>query len=185
MRAIVLSFALSLSLFALLALDVHTGLGPAVAPVAVGVGVVAASALHGDVTWLTVSFGALSPLALSLVARRGRIDAVVALATLLWAAPRFALAAGTPAQRSLALAAAAAVGASVVAGLVVAAYGDADVATRFGACVFAGAALALASLPSRRAPDAPADVPAPAASDGPADVPDPVAPKEPAPEKAG
>lgn len=181
MRALVLSFALSLSLFALLALDVHTGLGPAVAaPVAVGVGVVAASAIHGDVTWLTVAFGALSPLSLSLVARRGRLDVAVALATLLWAAPGFALAAGTAAPRSLALPATASLGASIVAGLVVAAYGDADVATRLGACVFAGAALALASLSSRRTPDAPA-----AAPDTPTAVPDAGAPKEPASEKSG
>lgn len=181
MRALVLSFALSLSLFALLALDVHTGLGPAVAaPVAVGVGVVAASALHGDVTWLTVSFGALSPLALSLVARRGRLDAGVALAALLWAAPRFVLAAGTTAQRGLALPGAAALAASVVAGLVVAAYVDADVTTRLGATVFAGAALALASLPARRAPDAPE-----AAPDPPVAAPDATTPEAPASEKAG
>jgi hypothetical protein len=143
------SFALALLLAALLVTWVNlraAGLDPLLAaPASVAVGIAAALAVQGGVNWLAVAVGAVSALASGWLESWSPWLALGALC-LLWLVPR-ALLARTRAD--LAVASGAALGAAVLASVVVTRYTGAPLVMHLASCVFAGAALAMAALVGR------------------------------------
>lgn len=178
MKPLLLSLGLGACLAALLSLGVSHGDGALLAaPTAVAVGVVAASALFGELNWLTVCCGALSPLAWTLLATRFRVDVGIAACLLLWAAPLWSSA---KSQRELLAPVGAAVVSAGVGGVVLANYLRADLEHRLIACLFAGAALAMAtSLAKAITPTAVPEAPAAPEADKPADTTRDATPPEP------
>ena len=140
------SFAIALMLAAILAgqlaLGGHEHSLLLVAPAQVLLGVVAASLLLGELTWLTVIGGAASPLALTWL--QGWSPAVAVAAQCgCWLAPRLWLADSRHKLLSLTVVS---MGAAALAGLVVARFVWAQPLYHFTACVFAGGSLALATV---------------------------------------
>ena len=112
------------------------------APAQVLLGVVAASLLLGELTWLTVIGGAASPLALAWLHGWSTSVGVAALCGC-WLAPRLWLARSHQQLMRLAVVS---MGAATLAGLVVARFIWAQPLYHFTACVFAGGSLALAAV---------------------------------------
>jgi hypothetical protein len=142
MKSVAVALVLSASVMAMLALE-GAGLSPLVsAPIAVLIGIVAASVAAGGLTWLTISFGAASPLLLGWVGPYYPTLSLIAM-TGLWLAPRAWL---TRSQRDLVVLGATAFTGAVVAGLVAYHFAGASFAQHLAACVFAGAALAVSTV---------------------------------------
>lgn len=142
MKSLGVAMVLSAAVMALLALE-GAGLSPLLsAPIAVLIGVVAASVAAGGLTWLTIAFGAASPLLLGWVGPQYPTLSLIAM-TALWLAPRAWL---TRSQRDLVVLAATGLTGAVVAGLVAYHFAGASFAQHLAACVFAGAALAVSTV---------------------------------------
>ena len=112
------------------------------APAAVVLGVVASAGLLGELTWLSVVAGALSPVALTWFGPSSATLAVGAMCAL-WVLPRLGLARDRAELWRMASVSAIAV---ALAGLVTAHYLGASPLYHFTACVFGGATLALATV---------------------------------------
>jgi hypothetical protein len=140
------NIALALLLAAVIAAQIALGGLDAplvvVAPAAVLFGVTAASVLQGDVSWLSIVCGAVSPLALAWLAPLSPSLGMVVMVGL-WLCPRLWLAGS---RRDLALAAAVSALAAVVSGQVAGHFAAALPLYYFTACVFSGATLALAAV---------------------------------------
>ncbi len=145
MKSVSLALVLAALLMSLLSLQQWDTSPWLVAPAAVAIGIAGASSLQGGVSWLSVVFGALSPLAFRWLDPLSSWLAISALC-LLWTAPRIWLARTT---RSLVVLAGAALALSLLAGWIAAAYEFDGVMHVLAACVFSGAALSLATLIAR------------------------------------
>ncbi len=140
------SVALSLLLAAILAgqvalSSVHSPL-LLLAPGAVVLGIVASAGLLGELTWLSVVAGALSPVALTWLGGTSTTLAVGAMCAL-WTLPRLGLARSSTELWRMGVVSAIAV---ALAGLVTAHYVGAGPLYHFTACVFGGATLALGTV---------------------------------------
>lgn len=140
MRNVTLALSLAACLYASLALapDRYPEHVVAAALAAVAVGVAAACAA----AWLPIALGALSPLALAALERRVRLDAAIATLAFLWLSARLSLARE---RRHLVAALVCDAAACWLAGVVVASFAGERASLLVTACVFAGAALALAA----------------------------------------
>jgi hypothetical protein len=140
LRSTLTAFGFAASLFAFASLD---AIGEPVlhAALAVALGVAVTALAYGQLAFVAVTLGALSPLALALLEKHSMVLAVAAL-SFAWLLPRFLLADG----RKLLYLAVASLGAALVTGFVVAGYVDAGWAAQVAACVFAGSCLSLVGL---------------------------------------
>ncbi len=142
MKSIAVALMISAVLVTLLTLG-QLDVSPLIlAPVMVILGVVAASTMAGGLTWLTVVFGAVGTLAFGWL-RPWSLTAALVVVAASWVIPR---AFQTRSHRDLVVFAAAALPASLVAGLVTAYFAQASFVQHLAACVFAGAALAVAHV---------------------------------------
>jgi len=141
-RSIVVALGGAACLFAFAALGELPGGAVARAMVSVLLGIGVAALIYGDRTFVTVSLGAISPLALAALERT---SLAVATATMcaLWLLPRFVLA-GT--LRRFVTLASISIAAACVAGSIFAAYVDAPLAAHAASCVFAGSCLSLVGI---------------------------------------
>jgi hypothetical protein len=142
MKSVALSLLLAAILAGQLALAGFDSPLLLLAPAAVVLGIVASAGLLGELTWLSVVAGALSPVALTWL---GPVSTTLAIAGLcaLWVVPRLGLARDRAELWRMASVSAVAV---VLAGLVTAHYLGAGPLYHFTACVFGGATLALATV---------------------------------------
>jgi hypothetical protein len=108
--------------------------------VLLGIGV--ATLVYGDLTFVTVSLGAISPLALAALERTSLAVATMTMCAL-WLLPRFVLA--DTLRRFITLASVS-IAAACVAGSIFAAYLDAPLPAHAASCVFAGSCLALVGI---------------------------------------
>ncbi len=158
MRTVALSLGLAACLGALYALMSVVGDGALLAaPTSVAIGVLGAAALHGRLDSLAVSLGAPSALAWTWLSARGRFELGAAACLALWTAPGL-IARG--ARRETALPAGLAVAAAWLGGQVLARYLPGPLEAQAAACVFAGAATAMATTvvaPSREPVAPPAE----------------------------
>src|SRR5258706_2965372 len=117
--------------------------GPLVrALVGVTLGTLVTSLAYGQPTWVTVTVGALSPLAFVSIEDRSLGFAAAAMC-FLWVAPRFLLA---ETRRTLAALVGASIVAAAVAGLIFAAYVDSPTSAHLASCIFAGSCLSLVGI---------------------------------------
>jgi hypothetical protein len=142
LRSIFIALAVAGSLFALGWLG-EVPVGALVrAGAGVTIGVLVASIAFGDINWMTVSAGALSPLAFAALEGRS-LGLATAAMCMLWLAPRFVLA---ETRRSLAILVAASATACLVGGFVFAGNIDGELASRLASCVFAGSCVSLVGI---------------------------------------
>jgi hypothetical protein len=142
MRSLALAIVLAVVLAAEIALAGRAGPVLLLAPGAVLFGVLAASCLLGDLTWLSVIAGAASPLVLSALAGESPWLALSGM-TALWLAPRLWL--GRDHKESLAIAATSLLAAGL-AGWITSSFVAAVPLYHLTACVFGGATLALSTV---------------------------------------
>jgi hypothetical protein len=141
LRSTANAIAFAACLLAFASLD---ALGPPIAraAIAVALGTLVTVVAYGHPTFLSVGIGAVSPLLFALIEKRSLGLAASAMC-FAWLLPRLVLA---ESKARLALVAAAAVGASFVAGFTFAAYVDAPWAVHAASCLFAGSCLSLVGL---------------------------------------
>ncbi len=142
MRSIVVALVLAAALVALIALQQLDASRLWVAPAMVLIGVGAACAATGGVTWLAVVFGSVSALSLGWLSGWNPSVALVATSASLLAARGFL----ARSQRDFVVFAATAATAATVAGLVSSHFAAAPLPQHLAACVFAGAALAVSHV---------------------------------------
>ena len=132
LRSTLTAFGFAASLWAFASLD---AIGEPVlrSALAVALGVAVTSLAYGQVAFVAITLGALSPLAFALLEKHSLVLAAASL-TFAWLLPRFVLAD----RRRLPLLAVASIGAALVSGFVFAGYVDAGWAAEGAACVFAG-----------------------------------------------
>jgi hypothetical protein len=142
LRSIFIALALATSLFAWSWLgEVPVG-ALARAGGGVTIGVLTATIVFGDVTWITVAAGALSPLAFTALEPHS-LGIAAAVMCLLWLAPRFVLA---ETRRTLAILVVASATACLIGGFVFAGNIDGQFYARIASCVFAGSCLSLVGI---------------------------------------
>jgi hypothetical protein len=142
MKSVALGLVLAGILAGQIALCGHERMKLLLAPAAVVLSVAAASSLLGELTWLSVVAGAVSPLALAWLSPYSPALALAVMCAL-WLSPRLWLA-RSPQQ--LAGIGAVSVAAAAVAGVVAARFAAAVALYYFAACVFGGSVLALAAV---------------------------------------
>jgi hypothetical protein len=141
-RSIVVALGAAACLFAFAALGELPGGAVARAMVSVLLGIGVAALIYGDRTFVTVSLGAISPLALAALERTSLAVATTTMCTL-WLLPRFVLA---DTRRRFITVASISTAAACVAGAIFAAYVDAPLPAHAASCVFAGSCLALVGI---------------------------------------
>jgi hypothetical protein len=142
LRSIAVALGVAACLFAFAALGELPGGAIARAMVSVFLGIGVTALIYGDGTFLTVSLGAVSPLALTALERTSVAAATTAMCAL-WLLPRLAL---TGTRRRFIVLASISAAAACVAGAIFAAYLDAPLPARAASCVFAGSCLALVGI---------------------------------------
>ncbi len=145
MKSMALASLLAALLLSLVSLKHWNASAWTIAPLMVVVGILGASALQGGLNWLSVMFGAVSPLVQRWIEPSSPWLAVAALC-LLWTAPRICLAQTGRATIALAWAS---IVCSLLSGWVTTAYATDGVVQALAACVFAGAALSIVPLLAR------------------------------------
>ncbi|MBI5536422.1 MAG: hypothetical protein HY898_27115 [Deltaproteobacteria bacterium] len=143
------SIALALLLAALLVVQISlhaSGVDSLlIAPVSVVIGVAAAIVAQGGISWIAVALGAGSSLAFGWLDGWSPVFATAAMC-LLWLAPRVWLA---RTKADLIVGGATALGASALCAVVLVRYASEPLVMHVASCVFAGAALAMATLAGR------------------------------------
>jgi hypothetical protein len=142
LRSLVVALGAAVVLFAFSALGEAPGGAAVRAALSVALGVSAASLVYGEATFAAVAVGAVSPLAFRALEPMSLAGAAAVLA-LLWLAPRFVLA-ETP--KKLTVLAVVSLAAAAIAGIILAAYVAAPLASHAASCVFAGSCLSLVGI---------------------------------------
>jgi hypothetical protein len=142
LRSIFIALAVAASLFAFAWLGEAPGGALVRAGGGVALGVMVATFAYGQITWMTVAAGALSPLAFVALEERS-LGLATASMCILWLAPRFVLA---ETRGRLAILAVASVTAAVTGGFVFAGNIDGPLSARIASCVFAGSCLSLVGI---------------------------------------
>ena len=141
-RSIFIALAVAASLFAFGWLGEVPGGALVRAGSGVALGVMVASFAYGQITWMTVAAGALSPLAFAALEQQSLGFATAAMC-MLWLAPRFVLA---ETRRTLAILVAASATAALMGGFVFAGNIDGTLSASIASCVFAGSSLSLVGI---------------------------------------
>jgi len=141
-RSIFIALAVAASLFAFGWLGEVPGGALVRAGGGVALGVMVASFAYGQITWMTVAAGALSPLAFAALEQRSLGFATAAMC-MFWLAPRFVLAAT---RRTLAILVSTSATAALVGGFVFAGNIDGSLSASLASCVFAGSSLSLVGI---------------------------------------
>jgi len=142
LRSIAVALGGAVCLFAFAALGEWPGGAVIRALTGVALGACVTALVYGQVTFLAVALGAVSPLVFAAIDPISRAAAATAMC-LLWLAPRFVL---TESRRKLVTLAAVSLMAAAIAGAIWATYQDAPFAAHAASCVFAGSCLSLVGV---------------------------------------